>query len=106
MSTLTEAAPAAASAPVAIELTYREAVNAALEDAMAADPTVFLMGEDVDADGGVFKTNIGLPGQVPRTRPRDTHLRERLHGRRPGHVHHGHAPGGRDHVRGLPADGR
>jgi pyruvate dehydrogenase E1 component beta subunit len=64
MSTLTEAAPATV-APVATELTYREAINAALEDEMAADPAVFLMGEDVDADGGVFKTNIGLPDKFP-----------------------------------------
>lgn len=65
MSTLTEAAPAAATEPEAVELTYREAVNAALEDAMAEDPTVVLMGEDVNADGGVFKTNIGLPDKFP-----------------------------------------
>jgi pyruvate/2-oxoglutarate/acetoin dehydrogenase E1 component len=65
MSTLTEPAPAATSQPEAVELTYREAVNAALEDAMAEDPSVVLMGEDVDADGGVFKTNIGLPDKFP-----------------------------------------
>ena len=65
MSTLTEAAPAAATAPAAVELTYREAINAALEDEMASDPVVVLMGEDVDADGGVFKTNIGLPDKFP-----------------------------------------
>lgn len=64
MSTLTEAAPAA-SAVTDVELTYREAINAALEDAMTLDPTVLLMGEDVDADGGVFKTNIGLPAKFP-----------------------------------------
>lgn len=65
MSTLTEAAPVATTEPEEVELTYREAVNAALEDAMAEDPTVVLMGEDVDADGGVFKTNIGLPERFP-----------------------------------------
>jgi acetoin:2,6-dichlorophenolindophenol oxidoreductase subunit beta len=65
MSTLTEAAPEQATQPEAVELTYREAVNAALEDAMAEDPTVVLMGEDVNADGGVFKTNIGLPDKFP-----------------------------------------
>ena len=65
MSTLTEAAPAEAAAPVAAELTYREAINAALEDEMASDPSVVLLGEDVDADGGVFKTNIGLPDKFP-----------------------------------------
>ncbi len=64
MSTLTEAAPAATPAE-AVELTYREAVNAALEDAMAEDPAVILMGEDVNADGGVFKTNYGLPDKFP-----------------------------------------
>ena len=65
MSTLTEAAPAQETAPVAVELTYREAINAALEDEMSSDPTVVLLGEDVDADGGVFKTNIGLPEKFP-----------------------------------------
>jgi pyruvate dehydrogenase E1 component beta subunit len=65
MSTLTEPAPASTAQTEAVELTYREAVNAALEDAMAEDPTVVLMGEDVNADGGVFKTNIGLPDKFP-----------------------------------------
>ena len=41
-------------------MTYREAITAALDDALAADPAVLLMGEDVGADGGVFKTNNGL----------------------------------------------
>lgn len=50
----------AASAPAATELTYREAINAALHDAMAGDEAVLLMGEDVGSDGGVFKTNAGL----------------------------------------------
>ena len=43
MSTLTEAAPAAATGR-AVELTYREAINAALDDAMAADPRVAAHG--------------------------------------------------------------
>ena len=46
-------------------LTYREAVNAALLDAMEHDKRVLLMGEDVGADGGVFKTNHGLAEQFP-----------------------------------------
>lgn len=46
-------------------LTYREAVNAALLDAMEHDERVLLMGEDVGADGGVFKTNHGLAEQFP-----------------------------------------
>jgi pyruvate dehydrogenase E1 component beta subunit len=32
---------------------------------MRADPTVYLLGEDVANDGGVFKTNVGLPEQFP-----------------------------------------
>jgi pyruvate/2-oxoglutarate/acetoin dehydrogenase E1 component len=64
MSTLTEARPEAAAASVEeVTLTYREAINAALQDEMAADPNVLLMGEDVSRDGGVFKTNAGLPEQ-------------------------------------------
>lgn len=43
-----------------VEMTYREAINAALMDEMAADPAVLLMGEDVASDGGVYKTNAGL----------------------------------------------
>lgn len=42
-------------------LTYRDAVNAAMRDAMTADEDVVLLGEDVTRDGGVFKTNSGLP---------------------------------------------
>jgi acetoin:2,6-dichlorophenolindophenol oxidoreductase subunit beta len=49
----------------AVELTYREAVGAALEDEMLSDPRVLLLGEDVANDGGVFKTNIGLPEKFP-----------------------------------------
>jgi pyruvate dehydrogenase E1 component beta subunit len=60
MSTQAEAAPAGAGT-AAVEMTYRDAINAAMDDAMAADPSVVLMGEDVNADGGVFKTNAGLP---------------------------------------------
>jgi pyruvate dehydrogenase E1 component beta subunit len=43
-----------------VELSYREAIGAALEDEMDADSTVILLGEDVAASGGVFKTNEGL----------------------------------------------
>jgi len=60
----------------ATELTYREAINAALDDAMAADGAVLLMGEDVAADGGVFKTNIGLVEKYGRERVRNTPICE------------------------------
>ncbi len=74
MSTLTEAAPAPTG--TASELTYREAINAALDDAMAADDAVLLMGEDVSADGGVFKTNIGLSEKYGLERVRNTPICE------------------------------
>jgi pyruvate dehydrogenase E1 component beta subunit len=47
------------------EMTYREAINAALTDAMAADDRVLLLGEDVANEGGVFKTNVDLPSAFP-----------------------------------------
>ncbi len=75
MSTLTEAALAAGAAET-VELTYREAINAALDDAMAADESVLLMGEDVTADGGVFKTNAGLPEKYGTERVRNTPICE------------------------------
>ncbi|MGH2356831.1 MAG: alpha-ketoacid dehydrogenase subunit beta [Candidatus Limnocylindria bacterium] len=43
-----------------VELTYRQAITAALDDEMSADASVVLLGEDVGAAGGVFKTNEGL----------------------------------------------
>src|SRR3954453_4727653 len=76
MSTLTEAAPAQETAPVAVQLTYREAINAALEDEMAADPSVVLIGEDVQADGGGFKTNIGVVEKFGPARVRSTPICE------------------------------
>ena len=59
MSTHLESEAAAAATNVA-ELTYRDAVCAAIEDEMAADDSVLLMGEDVAEAGGVFKTSVGL----------------------------------------------
>ena len=76
MSTLTDAAPAAGRDIVESELTYREAINAALDDALAADDAVLLMGEDVAADGGVFKTNSGLVEKYGPERVRSTPICE------------------------------
>lgn len=64
MSTQTELKPAAATAEVE-QLTYRDAVNAAMHDAFRDDDGVVLLGEDVSSDGGVFKTNAGLAEQYP-----------------------------------------
>jgi pyruvate dehydrogenase E1 component beta subunit len=75
MSTLTEAEPAP-GVPATVELTYREAITAAVHDAMTADSTVLLMGEDVSADGGVFKTNSGLIDTFGPERVRTTPICE------------------------------
>lgn len=76
MSTPTEPSAAVAVAVAATDLTYREAINAALDDAMAADDAVLLMGEDVGADGGVFKTNSGLIEKYGPERVRNTPICE------------------------------
>jgi pyruvate/2-oxoglutarate/acetoin dehydrogenase E1 component len=59
MSTPIEA-PAPAAVADGVEMSYREAVQAALDDSLASDPSVVFMGEDVANEGGVYKTNVGL----------------------------------------------
>jgi len=57
-------------------LTYREAVRAAMREAMVADPRVFLMGEDVGRHGGAFAVSMGLLEEFGPERIRDTPLME------------------------------
>jgi pyruvate dehydrogenase E1 component beta subunit len=57
-------------------MTYREAVRAALREALAADPRVFLMGEDVGRYGGAFAVSRGLLEDFGPERVRDTPLSE------------------------------
>jgi acetoin:2,6-dichlorophenolindophenol oxidoreductase subunit beta len=58
------------------ELTYREAVTRAIAQEMARDPRVCLIGEDVAAAGGVFKTTPGLLERLGPERVRDTPISE------------------------------
>ncbi|MHA1108081.1 MAG: alpha-ketoacid dehydrogenase subunit beta [Alphaproteobacteria bacterium] len=58
------------------ELTYREAVAAAIAQEMENDPNVVFLGEDVAAAGGVFKTTVGLLEQFGPVRVRDTPISE------------------------------
>jgi pyruvate/2-oxoglutarate/acetoin dehydrogenase E1 component len=57
------------------ELTYRQAVVAALAQEMARDERVILLGEDV-ACGGVFKTTLGLREKFGPDRVWDTPISE------------------------------
>jgi len=58
------------------ELTYREAVSRAIAQEMDRDPTVYFIGEDVAAAGGVFKTTEGLMERFGPKRVRDTPISE------------------------------
>ncbi len=52
------------------------ALNQALRDAMAADPAVHVLGEDVGALGGVFRVTDGLAAEFGEDRCTDTPLAE------------------------------
>ncbi|AEV85757.1 2-oxoisovalerate dehydrogenase subunit beta [Actinoplanes sp. SE50] len=58
------------------KLSMAQALNQALRDAMADDPTVVLFGEDVGALGGVFRITDGLTAEFGDTRCFDTPLAE------------------------------
>jgi pyruvate dehydrogenase E1 component beta subunit len=57
-------------------MTYREAMRAAIREAMLADERVFLMGEDVGPYGGSFGVSRGLLDEFGPERIRDTPLSE------------------------------
>lgn len=59
-----------------MKMTYREAVRAALRDALHSDARVFLMGEDVGRYGGAFACSRGLLEEFGPERIRDTPLSE------------------------------
>jgi 2-oxoisovalerate dehydrogenase E1 component beta subunit len=58
------------------ELTYLEAINAALHDEMEADPRVFCLGEDVGRQGGAFGATKGLQQRFGVLRTIDTPVAE------------------------------
>ena len=59
-----------------MKITYREALRQALHDALACDPRVFLMGEDVGKYGGTYAVSKGLLDEFGPERIRDTPLAE------------------------------
>ena len=60
------------------QITLVEAVNLALVHAMADDPNVVVLGEDVGKDGGVFRATLGLLDKFGPERVIDTPLAENL----------------------------
>lgn len=58
------------------EITYREAIVAALQEEMRRDPTTLIMGEDIGPSGGPFKTCQGLYEEFGAARVRDTPIAE------------------------------
>ena len=58
------------------ELSFREAVAAGIAQEMARDETVYFIGEDVAAAGGVFKATAGLLERFGPERVRDTPISE------------------------------
>jgi pyruvate dehydrogenase E1 component beta subunit len=59
-----------------IEVTYKQAITQAIAHAMEADDDVFLLGEDVAAAGGAFKTTEGLLERFGERRVLDTPISE------------------------------
>ncbi len=59
------------------EISYTEAAREALAEQMAADPTIFVVGEGIGARGGNFNTTVGLYDKYGAMRLRDTPISER-----------------------------
>jgi len=59
-----------------VKINYREAVRAAIRDALQRDPDVFLMGEDVGRYGGCYAVSEGLLAEFGPDRIRDAPLSE------------------------------
>lgn len=57
-------------------MTLIDAIRQAMDEEMARDPRVFLMGEDVGPRGGVFRASLGLYDKYGKDRVIDTPLAE------------------------------
>lgn len=73
MSTATTATPVATGRKPA---TMAQALNRALRDSLAEDPSVHLFGEDIGTLGGVFRITDGLAKEFGDSRCTDTPLAE------------------------------
>src|SRR5690606_28311332 len=75
-STITRPATQAPAAAATETLSTAQAINRALRDALAEDPSVLVLGEDVGALGGVFRVTDGLTAEFGADRCVDTPLAE------------------------------
>jgi pyruvate dehydrogenase E1 component beta subunit len=64
------------NAPAIRELSYAQAIQEALAQAMDADPSVFLMGEDIGVYGGAFQVTGDLVHRYGEDRVMDTPIAE------------------------------
>ena len=64
------------NAPITRELSYAQAIQEALAQAMDADPRVFLMGEDIGIYGGAFQVTGDLVHRYGEDRVMDTPIAE------------------------------
>lgn len=60
------------------DITLVDAINLALARALADDPSVLLLGEDIGKDGGVFRATDGLLARFGADRVLDTPLAEAM----------------------------
>jgi 2-oxoisovalerate dehydrogenase E1 component beta subunit len=76
MTIVDRAKPAAPQTAAATSLTIAGALNAALRDALEADPSVVIFGEDVGPLGGVFRVTDALSARFGESRIWDSPLAE------------------------------
>jgi len=75
-SRLVPAEPSPAALSAAPERRYVDAVHDALREALARDPRVILLGQDIAEYGGVFKCTEGLAAEFGKSRVRNTPIIE------------------------------
>lgn len=58
------------------KITFSEATREAMEEEMSKDDSIFIMGEDIARQGGIFGQFRGLPQKFGRERVKDTPISE------------------------------
>jgi len=78
---------------VSTEITFLDAIREAMDEEMARDPNVFVIGEDVGAFGGAFKVTEGLQAKYGVDRVIDAPIAEAaIIGAAAGAAHYGMRP--------------